>query len=129
MSAVRLLSVQVGLPQDVIDEDGAWQTAFLKEPVDGPVQVRRLGLEGDGHADPQNHGGVDKRAFELWSLAASIVGKCSFCVASHYTLLKETGATVQELRDIGRIAAVVNAAAQVLVAERTDERSVDLAAA
>ena len=40
-----------------------------------------------------NHGGVDKRAFELWSLAASIVGKCEFCVTSHYALLKQTGVT------------------------------------
>jgi alkyl hydroperoxide reductase subunit D len=63
------------------------------------------------------HGGVDKRAFELWSLAASIVGKCDFCIDSHYRLLKDSGVTVLELRDVGRIAAVVNAAAQVIVAE------------
>jgi alkyl hydroperoxide reductase subunit D len=64
-----------------------------------------------------NHGGVDRRAFELWALAASIVGKCEFCVASHYRLLKEAGVTTQQLRDVGRIAAAVNAAAQVLAAE------------
>ena len=69
-----------------------------------------------------NHGGVDKRAFELWSLAASIVGKCEFCITSHYGLLKQAGVTVQELRDIGRIAAVINAAAQVLAAEGGDRR-------
>ena len=68
------------------------------------------------------HGGVDKRAFELWSLAASIIGKCEFCVKSHYALLKQTGVTVQELRDVGRIAAVINAAAQVLAAETQHER-------
>jgi alkyl hydroperoxide reductase subunit D len=64
-----------------------------------------------------NHGGVDRRAFELWALAASIVGKCHFCVASHYKLLKESGVTVQQLRDVGRIAAVVHAAAQAIAAE------------
>jgi alkyl hydroperoxide reductase subunit D len=44
------------------------------------------------------------------------VGKCHFCVKSHYELLKKEGLTTQQLRDIGRIAAVVNAAAQALAA-------------
>ena len=61
-----------------------------------------------------NHGGTDKRRFELYALAASIVGKCHFCVASHYKLLTQNGMTTQQLRDVGRIAAVVNAAAQAL---------------
>jgi lipoyl-dependent peroxiredoxin subunit D len=65
------------------------------------------------------HGGVDKRAFELWSLAASIIGKCNFCIDSHYKLLKDSGVSVQQLRDVGRIAAVVNAAAQVIAAEES----------
>jgi len=38
-------------------------------------------------------------------------------VRSHYKLLQETGLTTQQLRDVGRIAAVVNAAAQVIAAE------------
>jgi alkyl hydroperoxide reductase subunit D len=63
------------------------------------------------------HGGIDKNRFELFALAASIVGKCHFCVASHYDLLKKAGYTTEQLRDVGRIASVVNAAAQVLVAE------------
>ncbi|MEO8848210.1 MAG: carboxymuconolactone decarboxylase family protein [Casimicrobiaceae bacterium] len=63
------------------------------------------------------HGGVDQASFELYALAASIVGKCHFCVASHYKLLQQSGLTTEQLRDVGRIAAVVNAAAQVLQAE------------
>ena len=62
-------------------------------------------------------GGVAKKKFEAYALAASIVGKCHFCVKSHFDLLKKEGLTTQQLRDIGRIAAVVNAAAQVLAAE------------
>lgn len=65
-----------------------------------------------------SHGGVSKAKFEACALAASIVGKCHFCVQSHYGLLKQEGWTKQQLRDIGRIAAVVNAAAQVLAAEQ-----------
>jgi alkyl hydroperoxide reductase subunit D len=42
----------------------------------------------------------------------------TFCVASHYALLKnEQGMSALQLRDVGRIAAVVNAAAQVLAIE------------
>ena len=69
------------------------------------------------HERLRDHGGVDKKKFEAYALAASIVGKCHFCVASHYALLKKEGLTTQQLRDIGRIAAVVNAAAQVIAAE------------
>ncbi|HWK70695.1 MAG TPA: carboxymuconolactone decarboxylase family protein [Burkholderiaceae bacterium] len=64
-----------------------------------------------------SHGGVDQNRFELFALAASIVGKCHFCVGSHYQNLKKAGYTSEQLRDVGRIAAVVNATAQVLTAE------------
>jgi alkyl hydroperoxide reductase subunit D len=61
-----------------------------------------------------NHGGTSKVNFEAYSLAASIVGKCHFCVKAHYDTLKKEGMTVEQLRDIGRIAAVVNSVAKVL---------------
>lgn len=64
-----------------------------------------------------SNGGVDKRRFEMYALAASIIGKCHFCVRSHYELLKKEGMSSLQLRDIGRIAAVVNAAALVIAAE------------
>lgn len=63
------------------------------------------------------HGGIDQGRFELFALAASIVGKCQFCVNSHYANLKKAGYTAEQLRDVGRIASVVNAAAQVITAE------------
>ena len=61
-----------------------------------------------------NHGGTSKVNFEAYSLAASIVGKCHFCVKAHYDTLKKEGMTVEQLRDIGRIAAVINSVAKVL---------------
>ena len=65
-----------------------------------------------------SNGGVDKRRFEMYALAASIIGKCHFCIKSHYDLLKNhQGMSAQQLRDVGRIAAVINAAAQVIAAE------------
>jgi alkyl hydroperoxide reductase subunit D len=61
-----------------------------------------------------NHGGTTKERFESYSLAASIVGKCHFCVRAHFDGLKKMGYTVEQLRDIGRIAAVINSVAKVL---------------
>ena len=61
-----------------------------------------------------SHGGTTKARFEAYSLAASIVGKCHFCVKAHYDTLKTEGYTVEQLRDIGRIAAVMNSVAKVL---------------
>ncbi|MFL6657985.1 MAG: carboxymuconolactone decarboxylase family protein [Massilia sp.] len=64
------------------------------------------------------NGGVDKRRFEMYALAASIVGKCHFCVKSHFELLQKEGMSSLQLRDVGRIAAVINAASQVIAASK-----------
>ena len=61
-----------------------------------------------------SHGGTTKAKFEAYSLAASIVGKCHFCVKAHYETLKKEGYTVEQLRDIGRIAAVMTSVARVV---------------
>ena len=60
------------------------------------------------------HGGTTKGRFEAYSLAASIVGKCHFCVKAHYETLKAEGYSVEQLRDIGRIASVITAVSRVL---------------
>lgn len=62
-----------------------------------------------------SHGGTTKAKFEAYSLAASIVGKCHFCVKAHYETLKKEGYTVEQLRDIGRISSVINSLSKVLV--------------
>jgi len=87
---------------------------FVEMAADEDLKTVRAELRMNAYA---THGGVDRPSFELYALAASIVGKCEFCVQSHYKLLRESGFTTQQLRDVGRIAAVVNAAAQVLAAE------------
>ena len=61
-----------------------------------------------------SHGGTTKAKFEAYSLAASIVGKCHFCVKAHYETLKTEGYTVEQLRDIGRIASVINSLCKVM---------------
>jgi alkyl hydroperoxide reductase subunit D len=87
---------------------------YVEMANDEDLRTQRAELRMNAYA---THGGVDKKRFELFALAASIVGKCHFCVASHYKLLKENGLTAQQLRDVGRIAAVVTAAANALAAE------------
>ncbi|WP_175723119.1 carboxymuconolactone decarboxylase family protein [Burkholderia ambifaria] len=88
---------------------------YVEMADDADLKTQRAELRMGAYA---SHGGVDKRRFEMYALAASIVGKCHFCVKSHYALLKnEQGMTTTQLRDVGRIASVINAAAQVIVAE------------
>ncbi|AOY90490.1 carboxymuconolactone decarboxylase [Cupriavidus sp. USMAA2-4] len=88
---------------------------YVEMAGDADLSSQPAGLRMNAYA---THGGVDKRRFEMYALAASIVGKCHFCVQSHYKLLKdEQGMTTQQLRDVGRIAAVISAAANVIAAE------------
>jgi lipoyl-dependent peroxiredoxin subunit D len=87
---------------------------YVEMAGDADLKAMRPELRMNAYA---SHGGVSKASFEAFALAASIVGKCHFCVQSHYELLKKEGFTTQQLRDIGRIAAVVQAAALVLTAE------------
>ena len=61
------------------------------------------------------HGGTTKARFEAYSLAASIVGKCHFCVKAHYDTLKKEGYTVEQLRDLGRISSVIAAVSKIMV--------------
>jgi len=88
---------------------------YVEMAGDDDLKEQRAELRMNAYA---TSGGVAKKKFEAFALAASIVGKCHFCVSSHFALLKKEGLTTQQLRDIGRIAAVVNAAAQVIAAER-----------
>lgn len=87
---------------------------FVEMADDEDLKTQGAQLRMNAYA---TNGGLDKRRFEMYALAASIVGKCHFCVKSHYDLLKKEGMSTTQLRDVGRIAAVINAAAQVIAAE------------
>ncbi|MFI9648855.1 MOSC domain-containing protein [Streptomyces sp. NPDC052040] len=52
-----LLSVNVGMPQDVPWQGRTVHTGAWKSPVQGPRMVRRLNIEGDGQGDLAGHGG------------------------------------------------------------------------
>lgn len=61
--AGRVLSVNVGLPKDVVWQGRTVHTAVWKEPVDGPRLVRRLNIDGDGQGDLAGHGGEQRAVF------------------------------------------------------------------
>ncbi len=88
---------------------------FVEMTEDADLKSQPAQLRMNAYA---THGGVDKRRFEMYALAASIIGKCHFCIKSHFDLLKKEGMSSQQLRDVGRIAASINAAAQVIAAEQ-----------
>ena len=58
--AMKLLSIQVGLPREVQWQGRTVTTGIFKERVEGPVMLRTLNLEGDAQADLTVHGGMDK---------------------------------------------------------------------
>jgi len=59
----RLLSVNVGLPRDVIWNGKTVRTSVWKSPVDGRRMVRRLNIQGDAQADLEGHGGEQRAVF------------------------------------------------------------------
>lgn len=63
MSAGRLLSVNVGLPRDVVWEGETVRTAVWKDPVVGPRMVRTINVDGDDQADRKGHGGEHRAVF------------------------------------------------------------------
>lgn len=83
---------------------------FVEMTSDPDLKGLPPGLRMNAYA---THGGVSKKKFEMYALAASIVGKCHFCVKNHYDVLKKEGMTVQQLQAVGKIAAVVAAVGKV----------------
>ncbi len=59
----RLLSVNVGLPRDIVWNRKTVRTAIWKEPVQGRRMVRRLNIDGDGQGDRVGHGGEQRAVF------------------------------------------------------------------
>src|SRR5437588_12996849 len=57
---MSVVSVNVGLPREVIWRWETISTGIFKQPVQGRVAVRRLNLDGDRQADLTVHGGPDK---------------------------------------------------------------------
>jgi len=60
---VQVVSVNVGLPREVIWKGTRIQTGIFKDPVDRPVTISKLNLAGDRQADLTVHGGAEKAVY------------------------------------------------------------------
>lgn len=60
---MRVVSVNVGRPREVVWKGTRVSTAIFKSPVEGPVDVKHLNLRGDQQADLSVHGGPDKAIY------------------------------------------------------------------
>jgi MOSC domain-containing protein YiiM len=60
---MRIVSVNVGLPREVLRGDEIVRTGIYKQPVEGRVALRRHNLAGDAQADLSVHGGPDKAVY------------------------------------------------------------------
>ena len=60
---MRVVSVNVGRPEPLVTGRRTIESAIVKAPVEGPVAVRGVNLEGDDQADRSVHGGPDQAVY------------------------------------------------------------------
>jgi MOSC domain-containing protein YiiM len=60
---MKLISVNVGLPREVLYKGRTVTTGIFKEPVTGRIRLRMLNLDGDRQADLSVHGGPSKAVY------------------------------------------------------------------
>src|SRR5215469_764933 len=60
---MKLLSVNCGLPREVMWHGTTVTTSIYKEPVEGHLTLRTLNLDGDRQSDLTVHGGKDKAVY------------------------------------------------------------------
>jgi MOSC domain-containing protein YiiM len=60
---MNIVSLNVGLPRDVLWHGRTVTTGIFKEPVEGRIKLRKLNLDGDRQADLTVHGGAQKAVY------------------------------------------------------------------
>lgn len=60
---MKVISLNVGLPREVMWHGASVSTGIYKEPVGGRVTLRKLNLDGDRQADLTVHGGEYKAVY------------------------------------------------------------------
>ena len=70
---MKVLSVHVGSLQEMLRNGKKIRTGIFKRKTEGPIEVKRLGLEGDQQANKKLHGGIYKAIcvypsehYDLW---------------------------------------------------------------
>jgi len=63
MKTMRVLSVSVGQPREVVADDRVVRTSIFKSPVAGRIPIRDNNLAGDAQSDLSVHGGRAKAVY------------------------------------------------------------------
>ena len=60
---MRVVSVNVGTPREILYRGRTVRTGIFKEPVQENVHLRKLNFDGDWQADLSVHGGLSKAVY------------------------------------------------------------------
>lgn len=60
---MKVLAISVSPPKAIATGKRTIKTGIFKTPVEGRVRATQFGLDGDGQADREAHGGVDKALY------------------------------------------------------------------
>jgi len=60
---MELLSINIGTERQQQRKDYVEITSIYKMPVEGAVEIKSLGIDGDAICDTKNHGGVDQALY------------------------------------------------------------------
>ncbi len=113
----QLCSIQIGRPQtyEAVEgelSDKPWTTALYKTLVSGPVSVHRLGITGDGQAEIEIHGGIDKAIcvyngdhYAYWRSELGLPEMTAGAFGENFTVsdLKETEVCLGDIWRLGEI--------------------------
>ena len=113
---MKLISVNVSLPQTVMYQGKSVTTGIFKKPVNGRTVLRKLNLEGDQQADRKVHGGVDMAVYayplEHYHYWQSELARAAFPYGQFGENLTVEGLTEKDVR-IGDIVTIGEARLQV----------------
>lgn len=77
---MKLVSVNCGLPREVLWHGETVTTSIYKEPVEGRIALRTLKLDGDRQSDVSVHGGKQRPPISIPSSTTAISRKNSQAV-------------------------------------------------
>ena len=106
---MKLLSVNISPPKEIVHEGKAVTTGIFKEPIHGRAMLGTLNLDGDGQADLVGHGGVYKAAYaysvENYDYWKRVLGRADFAFGQFGENFTVDGMTEDEIHvgDVFRV--------------------------
>jgi MOSC domain-containing protein YiiM len=62
---MKIISIQIGLPKEVIWNGKPILTGIFKNTISSQVYFTKMGIRGDGQADLKHHGGIEKAVYAI----------------------------------------------------------------